>query len=81
LLVGQVKEEFHEPRYTWPILKVLKMFTTSEDKLDHDPAILDSLNLSEFFFLHVGWGTKHATLLWEANNFSRQHCKSGHLKK
>jgi hypothetical protein len=47
LLVGQVKEEFHEPRYTWPILKILKMFTTSEDKIDHDPAILDSLNLSE----------------------------------
>ena len=51
----QVKDEFQEPRYTWPVLKLLKMFTTSpvnsgngaETSTDHSEAILDCLNLSK----------------------------------
>lgn len=43
--LSKLKEEFHEPRYTWPVLKLLKLFTSGDDQAEHGAAILDSLNL------------------------------------
>jgi hypothetical protein len=43
----QLKEEFHEPRYSWPVLKLLKLLTGKEEKADQAAVILDCLNLSE----------------------------------
>jgi hypothetical protein len=47
LLLFQLKEEFHEPRYSWPVLKLLKLLTGKEEKADQAAVILDCLNLSE----------------------------------